>query len=192
MASIYRSPGDERAVRAWCEERLAGRNRSTLSTALGETSLVTVGEGPRSVLYLPGTSFNAATSLTVLDALAAAGFRAVCADLPGQPGLSAGERPSDAAYAHWVGHLVQHVRRDGADEVHLVGHSRGAAAALAADPGLVDGLLLASPAGLADVRPGWAVLRATVPWMVRRSDSGSRRLAALMAGPELTYADELV
>lgn len=193
VPSIYRSPGDERTLRSWCQQQLAGRTRSALTTELGETALVSVGEESRTVVYLPGTSFNAATSLTLLDALAAAGWTAVCADLPGQPGLSAGERPSrEAAYADWVRQVVQHVRERGASTVHLAGHSRGAAVALAADPELVDGLVLASPAGLVDVRPTWPILRASVPWMVRRSDGGSRRLAGLMAGPELPYPDDLV
>jgi pimeloyl-ACP methyl ester carboxylesterase len=128
----------------------------------------------------------------VLDACAAAGFRAICADLPGQPGLSSAvQPPEDAAYAGWVGEVLRHVRAQGPNEVHLVGHSRGAAAALSTEPELVDGLVVASPAGLLDVRPTWAILRATVPWMVRRSDGGSRRLVELMAGPA-PYPDELV
>jgi pimeloyl-ACP methyl ester carboxylesterase len=192
VASIYRSPGDERTVRAWCQQRLAGRRQSTLGTTLGETALVTVGGGTRTVVFLPGTTFNAATSLTVLDACAAAGFRAICADLPGQPGLSSAvQPPEDAAYAGWVGEVLRHVRAQGPNEVRLVGHSRGAAVALSADPELVDGVVVASPAGLLDVRPTWAILRATVPWMVRRSDGGSRGLVELMAGPG-RYPEELV
>jgi pimeloyl-ACP methyl ester carboxylesterase len=193
VGSIYRSPGDERSLRTWCEQRLAGRARSSLTTALGETALVSVGEGSRTVLYLPGTSFNAASSLPFLDAVAAAGWRAVCADLPGQPGLSSGERPSDeAGYAEWAGAVLRHVREQASGPVLVAGHSRGAAVALTAPPELVDGLALASPAGLVDVYPNWAILRATVPWMVRKNDRGSRQLAALMAGPELPYPDELV
>ena len=135
MADLYRSPAGHEAIRSWCASRLDGRafphERRTVPTVLGETSLVTAGDGPATVLYLPGTNFNAASSLLLVDALAGR-VRVVVADLPGQPGLSAGRRPPDRlAYGAWVDELVASLA---ADRLVLAGHSLGAAAALTADP----------------------------------------------------------
>lgn len=187
MPDLYRSPAGERAVRAWCRDRLVAwptpHEVETLSTSAGDTHLTTLGTGP-ACLYLPGTNFNAATSTALLDALGQS-FRVVCADLPGQPGLSAAGRPADetAGYARWVGEVLAHVSGI-APEVPpvLVGHSRGAAVALSADPEAVQGLLLLSPAGLARVRVTPAVLVRSIAWLVRPSTRRSRRLVDLMAG----------
>ncbi len=193
MGSLYRSESARDQVVAWCLDRLPGLEVERVPTSLGETAVVTTGAGPRTVVYLPGTNFNAATSLTVLRALAGSGSTVACADLPGQPGLSAGARPSsDEAYADWVRELLEHLRRRTTGPLVLVGHSRGAAVALEAPPDLVDALVLVSPAGLVEVRPTWPMLRATVPWLLRRNDAGSARLAALMAGPDLPVPEGLV
>ena len=75
MVDLYRTPAGHEAIRSWCtlrlEEWAVPHERRTVPTALGETSLVTAGEGPATVLYLPGTNFNAASSLTLAGALAA-------------------------------------------------------------------------------------------------------------------------
>jgi pimeloyl-ACP methyl ester carboxylesterase len=148
------------------------------------------------VVFLPGTNFNAATSVELMAAFVRAGLTVTCADLPGQPGLSAPDRPSaeEPAYAAWIGEVLTHVRRDlpAGGTVTLVGHSRGAAVALTAPVELVDHLVLVSPAGLVDVRPTWQMLRATMPWLVRRNVAGSRRLARLMTGPLGSPSPELV
>jgi pimeloyl-ACP methyl ester carboxylesterase len=117
------------------------------------------------------------------------------ADLPGQPGLSKQTRPDDelSGYAGWVTELIHWVRRRHAHErIVLVGHSRGAAVALSASPEDVDGLVLFSPAGLSEVRPSLEMLRATVPWLVRRNDAGSRRLLGYMSGPGHEATRDLV
>jgi len=188
VPGLYRSPADERTVRTWCRDRLqtwpTPHEVETLVTSLGETHLTSAGTGPATCLYLPGTNFNAATSTAVLEALGQS-FRVVCADLPGQPGLSAAGRPADetAAYARWVGEVLAHVSPSApAGPPLLVGHSRGAAVALSADPGVVQGLLLLSPAGLARVRLTPAVLTRSVAWLVRPNARRSRRLVELMAG----------
>ena len=195
MSDLYRSAAGRDVVRAWCEQELADwalpHTRRTVTTGLGETSLVEAGTGASLVVYLPGTNFNAATSRPVLEALVAAGYRVACVDLPGQPGLSASTRPTDevAGYAGWVGEVLAAVREPVTERVVLVGHSRGAAVALGAEPDAVERLLLVSPAGLLDVRPSWPIVRATVPWLVRRNDAGSRRLVDFMTGPERPFAD---
>ena len=84
-------------MRTWCEQRLARwdlpHDTAILSTSLGPTHLTAVGAGDEVCVYLPGTSFNAATSTDLLGTLGAT-TRVVCADLPGQPGLSAAGRPA--------------------------------------------------------------------------------------------------
>lgn len=188
MADLYRSPADESTVRAWCTDRLVRwdvpHETTVLDTSLGTTHLTSAGTGDDVRLYLPGTNFNAATSTGVLAALASSA-RVVCADLPGQPGLSAAGRPRDEvpAYSAWVQEVVAHVRTTTATHrLLLVGHSRGAAAALGADPASVDGLLLLSPAGLAGVRMTPAVVGRSLAWLLRPTPARTRRLVALMAG----------
>ena len=180
-AQLYRTPEGHQAIRSWSTARLDGwalpHERRTVSSALGETSLVTAGDGPATVLYLPGTNFNAASSLVLVEALAAR-LRVVVADLPGQPGLSAGRRPPDLlAYGAWIDEIVAGLD---ADRLLLAGHSLGAAAALTADPAGVHGLLLLDPAGLIRLRVGLGTLGATLPWLVRPTPARSARLLALM------------
>ena len=190
MADLYRSADDERTVREWCTARLdrwdVPHESTTLDTSLGRTHLTSAGTGDDVCVYLPGTNFNAATSTGVLTSLGSSA-RVVCADLPGQPGLSAADRPRDEipAYGRWVQELLTHVREtSGASRVLLAGHSRGAAVALGADPGAVDGLLLLSPAGLAGVRMAPAVVGRSVAWLVRPTAARTGRLVALMAGAD--------
>ena len=181
MVGLYRKPAGHEAIRSWCTVRLeewaVPHERRTVPTALGETSLVTAGEGPATVLYLPGTNFNAASSLTLAGALAAQ-LRVVVADLPGQPGLSAGRRPPDRlAYGAWIAEIVASVA---ADRLVLAGHSLGAAAALTADPAGVQGLLLLDPAGVIRLRVRPRTLAATLPWLLRPTPVRSARLLGEM------------
>ena len=198
MASVYRSRAGAEQVQDWCRAALARwvapHRAHVVDTSLGMTHVVSLGTGNHVCLYLPGTNFNAASSTTVLGALAA-GFRVYAADLPGQPGLSAASRPADvhADYAAWVTELVDWVtRRVDRSPILLAGHSRGAAVALSTDPGTVRGLALFSPAGLTAVRPTLAMLRSTVPWLVRRNSVDARRLLDYMSGPGRTPAADLV
>lgn len=156
-----------------------------LETSLGPTHVTTLGAGARTCVFLPGTNFNAATSVAFLGALATR-FSVVAADLPGQPGLSAPGRPRDevAGYTGWVKDLLEWVVGEfPSSPVLLAGHSRGAAVALGADPGSVAALALLSPAGFTDVRPTLPMLRATLPWLLRRDAIGARPLLRLMSGP---------
>ena len=93
MRELYRSPADADRIQSWCRERLDAwpvrHDTEHLDTSLGRTHLTWAGTAREAVcLYLPGTNFNAATSTTLLTSLASR-WRVVCADLPGQPGLSA-------------------------------------------------------------------------------------------------------
>ena len=167
MTSAYRSPAGAAQVRDWCRAALARwvvpHQTHSVNTSLGETHVVSLGAGNHVCVYLPGTNFNASSSTTVLGALAGK-FRVYAADLPGQPGLSAANRPDDelSGYAAWVTELIDWVeRRDGRAQILLAGHSRGAAVALSANPDAVHGLALFSPAGLIAVRPTLQMLRST-------------------------------
>ena len=181
MAETYRSPAGREAIRSWCTARLeewaVPHERRTVPTELGESSLVTAGAGPATLLYLPGTNFNAASSLALVGALAAQ-VRVVVADLPGQPGLSAGRRPPDRlAYGAWISEIATAVA---ADRLVLAGHSLGAAAALTADPAGVHGLLLLDPAGVIRLRVRPGTLAATLPWLLRPTPARSGRLLGEM------------
>jgi pimeloyl-ACP methyl ester carboxylesterase len=188
VADLYRSPEGERRVRDWCADRLTDWTVPHVSrdvdTSLGETRLVEAGEGDTVCVYLPGTNFNAATSLGVLGHLADR-CRVVAADLPGQPGLSSSTRPrpETEGYGRWLGEVVSAVRASGpVGRLLVVGHSRGAAVALSG-PIEVDGLVLVAPAGLTKVRMSGGLLRTAVPWMLRPTEPRSRALLALMSAP---------
>ncbi len=124
------------------------------------------------------------------------------ADLPGQPGLSAAERPRSEreGYAAWVGEVAAQVRSQVSHpgvpgqsaEIVLVGHSRGAAVALTARPDTVAGLVLVSPAGLCGVRVTPRVLAATLPWLARPTPSRSSRLVRVMGGARRSVPDEVL
>jgi pimeloyl-ACP methyl ester carboxylesterase len=186
---LYRSPADALAVEAWCRDHLdawpTAHGTEVIETALGSTHMTWAGSADQAVcLYLPGTTFNAATSTRLLTSLSAR-WRVVCPDLPGQPGLSTPHQPDDEVegYSRWLADVLRHVRQQHPGvPVVVVGHSRGAAAALLADPADVDGLVLVSPAGLAKVRLSAVMLWRSMTWLLRPSTARSRRLVELMSG----------
>ena len=109
----------------------------------------------------------------------------LCPDLPGQPGLSAAGRPVDevAGYGEWLTDVLDHIRqRHPQLPLVLAGHSRGAAAALLANPAHVDGLVLVSPAGLAKVRLSPVMLWRSIAWLQRPTPARSERLVDMMLG----------
>jgi pimeloyl-ACP methyl ester carboxylesterase len=170
-------------VTAWAPGRLGAwplvHQTGTLPTSLGGTHVVEAGAGDTVCVYLPGTNFNAAISLGIIEGLASR-CQVICPDLPGQPGLSSSTRPRDEedGYAHWVDEVLTATRdRHPRGELVLAGHSRGAAVALGATPSAVDSSVLISPAGLAGPRTGPRLLRTTVPWMLRPRTERSRALA---------------
>jgi pimeloyl-ACP methyl ester carboxylesterase len=168
-------------IREWCERQLddAGATGDDLDTSFGRTRVTTVGSGPDIVL-LPGTNFSTATELRLL-ALLGREHRAIGVDLPGQPGLSAGERPRDRdAYGAWLREVVHAL---GLERPVVVGHSLGGRAALLAAQGhqSIRGLVLVASAGLIRVRP--TMLATTILWLVRRDETSSAALLRGMAAP---------
>lgn len=184
--TIYRSPEGQREVRQWCAQQLAAwghpHTMRTLPTSLGSTHVVTSGSGPPVVL-LAGTNFAAATWLPLIASLSAR-HTVHAVDLPGQPGLSAPQRPRRGMprYGEW---LVQLLPTLDASTSTLVGHSLGAAVvmqAMSSGPLAAHAVLL-DPAGLMRLRVSAAVLRPTLPWMRRPDERTSAALLRMMMAP---------
>ena len=94
--SIYRSSTGRDDIRRWCLAQLAEwpvpHERIEITANDADTHVVTAGSGAATIVFVPGTNFNAAASLPIATALAETGHRVVLPDVPGQPGLSSGQR----------------------------------------------------------------------------------------------------
>lgn len=180
----------------WCIEQLDGwpvaHDRRVITAHGARTHVVTAGSGEATVLVVPGTNFGAAAYLQ-LGAALATHRRVVLVDLPGQPGLSSGERVPGAGrldwYGRWLGELVEQTMNG---PVTVVGHSLGAAIALSSDSPLVQRQILVSPGGLTRLRITPAVLLASVAWVLRRRTASSTRLLRLMYSTGHSPRPELV
>ncbi|GAA0466458.1 alpha/beta fold hydrolase [Streptomyces olivaceiscleroticus] len=198
MASVYRGAAGRARVRAWCAARLDAwevtHQRREVSTDAGPTHVVMAGqprEGVPLLVLVPGTNMNAAVSLETVTDLAQTGGVAVL-DVPGQPGLSAEHRPRRARlpwYGHWLTQALEQVTSGPAI---VVGHSLGAAIALAAQSPHITGRLLLSPGGLVRLAVPAPVLRATLPWLLRPTVPRSRRLLGEMSAPSHPVPEHLV
>jgi pimeloyl-ACP methyl ester carboxylesterase len=170
IVNIYRSESARQILTDWCRQRLDSwgveHTSAVLTSALGATHIVVAGQVEPTVVVLPGTNFNAATS-TKLAGRFAAQHRTVVVDIPGQPGLSAAQRPKRDRlhqYGAWVDELLPALA---GGQVVLVGHSLGAAVALAATPtDRVAGLLLLDPAGFIRPRLTGRLMACTLPWIL--------------------------
>lgn len=188
MGSIYRSEASVQSVRRWCVDQLdrwVVPHQRTLVTAEGAaTHVVTAGVGATTVVLVPGTNFNAATSLPLATALVNAGHRVMLLDVPGQPGLSSGDRgPSDGRlsfYGAWLSRVLDEMR---SGPVTILGHSLGAAIALSCTSPRIDRLVLVSPGGLTRLRIGPSVLAASAAWYMRPTPERSARLLHAMYAP---------
>ncbi|MFV2098569.1 alpha/beta fold hydrolase [Micromonospora sp. LOL_014] len=186
MTSIYRSVQGQSRLQGWCSDQLdrwtVPHQRFSVATSRGDTHVVSAGEGAPSVVVLPGTNFNAATCLPLTETLAQR-WPVWVLDVPGQPGLSAAERPDRgglAWYGRWLGEFLD---RAAIGPVVIVGHSLGGGIALACDSPRVVGRVLVSPAGVVRLRVTAGVLAATLPWLTQPTSSRSARLLRMMHGP---------
>ncbi|MBU7597951.1 alpha/beta hydrolase [Streptomyces sp. P38-E01] len=199
MKALYRTADSQAEIRSWCIDRLGSselrHRRSEISTAAGSTSVVTAGPPARAteptVVLLPGTNMNTATSLPFVGALAAR-RHTVALDVPGQPGLSCGQRPATGRMNWYASWLDEALRRSVSGPVVVVGHSLGGAIALACASPQITGRVLLSTAGLARLRLPPAVLAATVPWLVRPSVPHAARLLERLVAPGREPSPELV
>jgi pimeloyl-ACP methyl ester carboxylesterase len=185
VTSIYRTAAGQDRIRRWCTDQLdewaVPHRRLTVPTSLGATSVISAGPVAPSVVLLPGTNFCAATCLSLAAALAAT-WSVLIVDLPGQPGLSAPERPTDGlpGYGRWLGEVL-----DAAAETPavVVGHSLGGGVALASDSSRIAGRVLIAPAGLVRLRLTAGLLAATMPWLLHATYANSGRLLRRMHAP---------
>ncbi|OOC56441.1 MULTISPECIES: alpha/beta fold hydrolase [Nocardiopsis] len=185
---VYRSEAGAREIRAWCERRLAdwpGLDAlPELDTALGATRAFRARGGDATpALVLSGTNFNSATSVDTARVIAR-DREVLLADLPGQPGLSAGVRPRAnraSAYGRWFDEVLPRLTER---PVTVLAHSLGAVVALNAKPSpLVHALVLVGPAGLTTAAKSPELMRAALPWMIGPRRDKSTRLLNFMSGP---------
>lgn len=195
-ASIYRTRPGREAIAAWCVDQLdswpLAHERRVITAHAAQTHVITAGQGEHTVLVVPGTNFGAAAYLPLAAALAPR-YRVIVADLPGQPGLSSGERVPAAGRMDWYGRwLTELVEQTVQGPVTVLGHSLGAAIALASDSPLVHRQVLVSPGGLTRLRITPSLLMASVAWISRRRPASSARLLRVMHGPGRAPRPELV
>ncbi|OLT28786.1 alpha/beta hydrolase [Nocardiopsis sp. CNR-923] len=191
-AHVYRSESGARTVRTWCEDEISRWTGlvplPAVTSELGTTRAFRASAGAAGagtpVVLLNGTNFNTASSVEPLRVLAR-DRPVISVDVPGQPGLSCGVRPRSprtAAYGAWLDEVLPQLTDE---PVIVLGHSLGAAIALAATPSeLTRALMLVSPAGLTAAGLTPEVMRAVLPWMIGPRDSKSTRLLNSMSGPE--------
>lgn len=158
-----------------------------------QTHVLLAGDGATTVVFVPGTNFNAAASLPLATALVAAGHRVLLVDVPGQPGLSSGERALSDGRLSWYGAWLNEViERISSEPVAVMGHSFGAAIALSTDSPRISRLVLVSPGGLTGLRLTPAVLAASAAWFLRPAPTHSARLLRTMLAPGHQPREDLV
>jgi len=193
--TVYRSIESEQRVKDWCRSQLAAwpvpHTSLMVESSAGSTHLLTAGsvDAP-TVMYLPGTNFNAATSLAEV-ALLAREWRVVVPDVPGQPGLSTGHRVRSARL-NYLGYWLDGIIETLGVPVTLVGHSLGAAIALASCSPQVETRALLCPAGLVRLQTPPSLLWASVRWVIRPGETSSRALLRLMGSPAVPPSEDLI
>lgn len=197
MDSIYRSTAGKELIRRWCSDQLDAwavpHERTTVTANGTQTHVVLAGDGATTVVFVPGTNFNAAASLPLATVLVATGYRVLLVDVPGQPGLSSGERAISGGRLSWYGAWLSEVIKKVSPEPAVVmGHSFGAAIALSTDSPRISRLVLVSPGGLTRLRLTPTVLAASTAWFLRPAPTHSARLLRAMVAPGYQPREDLV
>lgn len=154
-----------------------------LSTSAGGTHVVKTGEGAVKVVLVPGTNFNAATSLPLAAELARR-WPTMVVDVPGQPGLSSGDRPRRERTAWYATALRETLAAAAVEDVIVVGVSLGAAIALACDSTRIAGRGLYSPGGIVGLRLDPAMALASTRWLLRPDEIRTKRMLELFVAPD--------
>ncbi|AFR51076.1 alpha/beta fold hydrolase [Gordonia sp. KTR9] len=202
MTSAYKNAAGRDAIQRWCRTRLAIAESCTsqwdIPTSLGHTRIVELlpprpSVSPATVVVVPGTNMNSATYLPLLSGLAAAHHRVLGVDVPGQPGLSTGQRPHGrdrfARYGQWLDDVLTHTT---SEPVIVLGHSLGAAIALSSTSPAVAGRLLISPGGLTRLRVPPQVLATTLAWMAVPTPARSYALLRHLTAPTTSVNSSLI
>ena len=198
MVSAYLDAPSGEVIQLWCTQQFQDQGTAhrwwSIATSAGPTRVVTLGDaherGP-TVVVIPGTNMNTAASLPFLSELATR-YRVVAVDVPGQPGLSAPQRPRRdrmAWYGRWLDEVLEQTVPDTGV---LLGHSLGGAIALACSSQRVAGRVLIAPAGLVRLAVPPRLLAATLAWLAFPSRERTNRLLRLMTDPTRTVAPHLV
>ena len=187
VASIYKSAEGRQRIHDWCVGQLQSwrlpHDRQVVEANGVDTHVVSAGGGDVTVVYLPGTNFNAASSLPLAEVMARR-YRVVLVDVPGQPGLSDGHRDASSRGSEWYGRWLHEVLDQAASgPVVVMGHSYGGAIAMSSTSPLIGGRLLVSTAGLRRLRISLPVLVAAGGWSGVPRPSTSARLLRLMLAP---------
>jgi pimeloyl-ACP methyl ester carboxylesterase len=172
LHTLYKSKADREVIARWCRSRLdtweMPHRRETVALEDARVHLTHVGAGPAQVLFVPGTNFNAASSLTIAESLARR-WSVLLVDLPGQPGLSSGERPR-VAHREWYGRKLAEVldATDAAPTV-AVGHSLGGSVLLSCDSDRIVGRVLLAPAGIVPLHVEMRMMVPSLRWLLAPS-----------------------
>ncbi|WP_326951285.1 alpha/beta hydrolase [Amycolatopsis sp. NBC_01307] len=186
MATVYKNPSGERAVRQWCSQALVRADfpltTTIVTTSAGRVALTAAGSGAPRVVLVPGTGFNASAALPWLRALSGH-WTTTVVDLPGQPGLSDPYRPRGARLS-WYGRVLDEILAVmDVDGAVLVGNSLGAAVVLAAGSPRIAARALVSPAGFIRLGVDPALALASARWLLRPTAGNTRRMLRLFVGP---------
>lgn len=195
MKPVYKNPDSQYTIHQWCRDRLAAwsvpHSRQTLRVAEADVHVTYVGDRAAKVVYVPGTNLNAATSLGVAAALGRR-WATMVVDLPGQPGLSSGERvprPHDG----WYGAVLNEVlEATDASDIILVGHSLGAAVALRCDSNRVAGRVLCSPAGVIPLSIDPVTAGRSLAWLLAPGTKTTKALFDRFTAPAAEASGSLV
>jgi pimeloyl-ACP methyl ester carboxylesterase len=190
--SSFRSPEGERAVLAlydaWLARWPVPHATSTVRTRHGDTFVIESGAASAPALVLlHGAGTN--STLWAGDVLDyACHYRVLAADLPGEPGRSAPNRPSwqGSAYAEWLEDVLDAHELAAAT---IVGLSQGGFTALklaVTRPERVAALVLASPGGIVPDKLSF-VVRA-LPWLLL-GQWGIRRVHRLVLAGQAVPAE---
>ncbi|WP_335992280.1 alpha/beta fold hydrolase [Glycomyces sp. MUSA5-2] len=192
MRSLYKSDPGRRIIERWCRTRIdewpVRHRRGLITVDRSQAHLTFIGEGTPKVVFVPGTNFNIATCLGVAEVLGDR-WSTLVVDMPGQPGLSSGERPRRPLAARpykqpwYAAVLAQVLKYTGVKDAVVVGNSLGAAIALACESDRIAARVLYSPGGIVPLKTDALLMRRSAAWLMRPSPERTRSLLDLFVAP---------